>query len=280
MNRGQRAPGGGGGGVGSASGGHDGGRVDAVDVRGSGGTDGGAMACSVMTDGGPVADGGDGGGGVDGGDSATPMTCSAFMSFESCVVYGAMVLGPIAQRGFTGFSAISSPNYCGSALAIETNLMPSDADTVTHVGELYLMIPNGPINLGGKTVTVHVSASNTSTALTSFYLTPVNTDTLYGPGSAKVSPLRSTQWTTASASYAPGEPLVERVDRISIQVISNVDYQALVYVDEIDITTTPPDGGADIATGDVPASDARPADARDGGATDTPGDVRDGPTGS
>ena len=273
MNRGQRAPEGGGG-AGAGSGGHDGGRVDAMDVRGSGGTDGGAVACTV-TDGGA---GMDGGGGSDAGDAAAAMTCGALMSFENCVVYGAMLLGPIAQRGFTGFSAIASPTFCGAgALAIETNLlMPTDADKVSNVGELYLTIPGGPLNLGGKTVTVHASTNTSSTNLTSFYLTPVNTDTLYGPGSAKVSPLRSTQWTTASASFAVGEPLVERVDRFSIQVISNVDYQGTVYVDEIEITTTPPDAGA--ADGD--AADARPADAREGGATDTPADVRDGAAGN
>jgi hypothetical protein len=194
------------------------------------------------------------------------------MSFENCVVYGAQLPESGVQMGFTGFNAISSPTFCGAgALAIETRLMPPpDGGLETRQGQLLLSIPGGPIDLGGKTITVHVSASVASTNLTSFYLTPVRTDGVYGPSSAKVSPLR-TQWATASTNFPVGEPLVATIDRISLQVISSVDYAGTVYVDEIEIATTPPDGGGD-------AGDA--ADVREGGASDVPADTRDGPAGN
>jgi hypothetical protein len=66
---------------------------------------------------------------------------------------------------------------------------------------------------------------------------------------------------------------------LSLQVNTTVNYTGKIFVDEIDISPTPPDGGTNDGAGDGPASDARPPDVRDGGTTDAPGDVRDAPGG-
>ncbi|HET6147394.1 MAG TPA: hypothetical protein VFH68_07650 [Polyangia bacterium] len=263
VNRGQRPPGDGGGIAGA--GGQDASPVDVVDGRPNGGD--GSTACVAVDAGGPV-DGGDAG---DGGDAASATTCNSFMSFENCVVYGAQLPPPSSQLAFTGFSAVSAPTSCGGgALAIDAHLVPSDADTI-HFGEIYLTIPGGPIDLGGKTLTFHAAASVPSTNLTSLYLIPVSSLVMYGPA-AKVSPLK-TAWTTASVNIEPGEIVKDSV-KISIQLRGAAEYAGRIYIDEIEITNTPPDAGD--AGGDLPPSDVRPTDVRDGGTGDAT-DARDGP---
>ena len=273
VNRGQRPPDGGSGLGGMGTGGQDASSVDVVDGRGPDGAGGGSVACVASdagADAGADADAG-AGAGVDGGDA---MTCSSFMSFEGCVTYGAQLQPPSSQLAFTSVSAISSPTACGSgALAIDANLTFSDADSI-HFGELYLTIPGGPIDLGGKTLTFHAAASVPGTILTSLYLIPMSSIFEYGP-SVKVSPLKTT-WTTASVDIVPGVIVRDSV-RFSIQLRGPGEYAGRIYIDEIEITNTPPpDGGADAGDGGGDAGDVRPTDVRDGSAGDAT-DARDGP---
>jgi len=265
VNRGQHAPDGGGGGGGLGVGGQDAGH-DMAEPRDLNGPDTASTAC-VLADAGADARSG-----ADGADGAV---CSAFMSFENCVTYTPELPGPSSQLAFTNYSAISAPTYCGGgALAIDANLVVSDADTL-HFGELLLTIPGGPIDLGGKTLTVHVSATNTSSPLTTLYVIPLNSSYTYAPY-VRVSPLRTT-WTTASTSFEPGD-IVRETIKLSIQLRGPVDYAGKIYIDEIELTNTPPsDGGTGDAAGD--AGDVRPGDARDGAADGT-GDTRDGPAGN
>jgi len=201
------------------------------------------------------------------GVSADAMACPAFMNFEGCTLYGAMLSDSSSQLGFTGFAATSTAFCGGGALEVDVNLMPTDAQA-THVGEINLQIAGPPLDLGGKTIVFHAMAVPPSGNMTGIYVTAVGSRG-YAPTSAKVTPTRS-DWASGSTSYEVGEIKVVDVFKISVEVLSNVPYMGKVYVDEIDIIDTPADGGAD--------ADSRPPDARDGG-TDTPVDARDAPAG-
>jgi hypothetical protein len=168
----------------------------------------------------------------------------------------------------------SSQTFCGGgALQIEVDVSSEkDAGAVGH-GELFF--PVGGIDLSGKTLTVHVMAIPATPSTIRFNVIPV-TPSGYGPTSIGVSPIPA-QWTTRSFSYATVDSGVTMVDRLSIQVnnasgifVPPEIYTGTLYIDEIDIAPTPPDGG----TPDGGASDAR-TDAPDAPAAD----VRDAPAG-
>ena len=220
---------------------------------------------------------GAGGGGTgcnpDGGPEAG--ACTALLNFEGCNLYGATLNDPSSQLGFKSFSATSSQTFCGSgAMQIEVNVSNErDAGFVGH-GELFL--PLGGINLSGKTLTVHVMAIPATSNTIRFNVIPVTPDS-YGPTSIGFSPIPS-QWTTRSFTYDAVDSGVTVVDRLSIQVnngssVASPDvYVGTLYIDEIDISSTPPDGG----TADGGALDVR----ADGAAPDGPAsDVRDAPAG-
>ena len=255
VNRGQHAPDGSAGGDNdTGAGGHTGPIVDApTDPRGMGGA--GGTAC--IPDAGMVAD---------------AMACPALMNFEGCTTYGAVVSDSTVQLGFTGVMT-SSLAACGtSALQIQAAFMPPpDGSTATRTGEVSLVIPGGEVDLTGKTISFRAMANPPTNGLTVLYLTPI-ADTGYGPKSARISPVRN-DWTTGTQSYDVPDTPITHVTKFSIQVSSVVAYSGIIYIDEIDITPTPPDGGA----GD--AGDARSPDVRDGGTTDAAGDTRDAPAG-
>jgi hypothetical protein len=252
VNRGQHAPSDGGGSGGA--GGSDGGGSDVhIDTRGGGGS--GGTGC--IPDGGPDAS-----------------ACKAVFNFEGCNLYGAVLNDPTSQLGFKSFSATSSQTFCGSgALQIQVEVSnEKDAGFVGH-GELFL--PVGGINLSGKTLTVHVMAIPASPPTIRFNVIPVTPDS-YGPTSVSLAPIPA-EWTTRSFSYDAVDSGVMVVDRLSIQVNNGSSgaspdvYVGTLYIDEIDISPTPPpdagaDGGtvdvrADAAAADAPASDARDAPA-------------------
>jgi hypothetical protein len=255
VNRGQHAPsdGGGNGGAGGGAGGGDAGAVDShVDMRGNGG--GGGTNC--VPDAGPDA-----------------ASCKALFNFESCNLHGASLNDPSGQIGFKSFVLTSSQTFCGGgALQIEVNVSnEKDAGLVGH-GELFL--PVGGMDLSGKTLTVHVMADPATPNTIRFNVIPV-TPNGYGPTSIGISPIPA-QWTTRSFAFATVDSGVNMVDRLSIQVnnasgsVTPEVYVGTLYIDEIDISPTPTDGGT--SDGGVP--DVR-TDVPDAGA-----DARDAPAGS
>ena len=269
MNRGQHAPAGGSGG-GGGGGGTGGSNIDAsLDVHGTGGN-GGASVCVLGDAGASDASDGDASGGV---------ACNSLMNFENCLLYGAVLNDPDQQLGFKSFSAVSAPTFCGSgALQIDVSLSgDKDAGPVGH-GELYIRIPGGPIDLRGKTVTVHVMAIPATSNRINFNLIPV-TSVSYAPHSPKLSPIPD-QWATASDSFAPADLEladggVLLVDRFSIQANTGDSYVGKIFIDEIDVTTTPTDGAASDGRTDGAAPDGNQSDVRD-----AVGDVRDAPSGN
>jgi hypothetical protein len=241
VNRGQRAPDGG--------------------VGGSGGRDTGpGDASRDHAGGGPCA--------ADAGMDAA--SCTATFSFESCSTYGLNLNEEMFQEGIQSFSVVSAPAFCGGgALRLDINLMgQKDAGAQGH-GEIFL--PLGGRDLSGKILTVHVMADPATTISTRFNVIAV-TPTGYSGASISLSPIPA-QWTTRAISMDSFNTDVTMIDRLSIQVNNITDnYAGTVYIDEIDITTAPPDGGSD-AGGDG-AVDA--ADIRDSGTVDSViPDVRD-----
>jgi len=264
VNRGQRAPSdsgaGGAVGEGGAAGHVDAGHPDTgVDMGGAGGMNGQCVPDASVAG--------------DAGDAGDAAVCDATFNFEGCGNYNAMLNTPDQQVGFKSFMVVGSPTFCGGgALALEAHLTPIPDAGETHKGEVYIDVPGAPIDLGGKTITFSALAVPPLSTAT-VYILPVSNTRGYGP-QVKIVPSR-TDWTTGSTSYTVGDPLVADVSRLAIQFISNFDnYNGTLYVDEINISPTPVDGGAN----DGP-SDARPSDVRDGGTTDVPGDGRDAPAG-
>jgi hypothetical protein len=241
-------------GTGGHAGGHDGGNGDVPqDIS----TDGDAGSGCVAGDGGPDA-----------------ASCPATFNFENCALYGAYLNDATNQSGFTSFGLTSSQTACGmGALQIEVDVakVSTDAGTTSR-GEMYL--PLGGIDLSGKTLTIRVKAvpAGSTIRLNIIPVLPLS----YGGTTLGVSPIPA-DWTTRSVTFDSVDSGVTVVDRLSIYLtnISTTDrYVGTLYLDEIDISTPPVDGGTgDGAVPDGGASDLR----QDSGASDAPaGDVRDG----
>jgi hypothetical protein len=260
VNRGQHAPDGGTGGdtgIGGSAG-HVGPVTDgSIDLRGAGGAGGAGPCVPLAADAAPAAD---------------AAICPATVNFENCATYNATLSGTMPQAAFKSF-LVSPMAFCGSgSLEIDTKLMVVADASETGKGEVTIDVPGGQIDLGGKTITFHALAIPPTGNTTNIYVLPVSNTRGYG-AFVRITANR-TDWGTGSTSYAVGDPIVADVTRLSIQILSPVDYTGKIYIDEIDISPTPPDGGA----GDT--LDARPSDVREGGSTDAPAvDARDAPAG-
>jgi len=226
-NRGMHAPGDGG----SSGTGATGGRGGA----GVGGRGGGAGTAPGGTGGGPTGTAGTTGTAgncnvaVDAGAS-TGGACGSMFSFESGVQ------GATINSGSTAFTAVkqsSAFTYCGSGALAITALFSGSTGPTTK-GEGVLNLPSAPLDLTGKTITVHVAADpgcsqnlNLSMVLNTqagpIYFNPdfpiLNVTNTWKTGATTVGAVSGS--TTALA--------------ISLQVTSPNNYTGTIYVDEIDI---------------------------------------------
>lgn len=210
--RGGSSAGGRGGGGGTAPGGTGGGPTG---VAGTGGTTGAAGNCNVPPDAGASS----GAGGA----------CGAMFNFESGVQGATIGTG----MAFTMVKQSGAFTFCGSgALAITS--MFSGATGSTTKGEILLNLPAAPLDLTGKTITVHVASDpgcsqnlNLSMVLNTqsgpIYFNPdfpiLNVTNTWKTGATTVGAVSGS--TTALA--------------LSLQVTSPNGYQGTIYVDEIDI---------------------------------------------
>jgi hypothetical protein len=226
-NRGMRAPSDGS----SGSTGGIGGKVD------------GALDMAMDLGGGDRASGGAGGGGssgcvvADGGADAG--ACNARFNFENCALYGA-TLNTSSQTGFKSFVNAPPPptGACGEgALQVACDFT---SDAAAAQGEVIISI--GSQNLSGKTLTVRVMMNPATSNITGFFIIPVSPTGGYYPYQLVVKPVPN-QWTTRSVTFGPVDAGFMMVDKLSIQVNSSDDYVGTLWVDEIDISTPPPDAG-------------------------------------
>jgi len=199
-----------GGGGGTAPGGTGGGPTG---TAGASGTTGAAGNCNTAVDAGPSSGG----------------ACGAMFNFESGVQGATIGTG----MAFTMVKQSGAFTFCGSG-ALAITAMFSGSMGSTTKGEIVLNLPSAPLDLTGKTITVHVAADpgcsqnlNLSMVLNTqagpIYFNPdfpiLNVTNVWKTGSTTVGAVNGS--TTALA--------------ISLQVTSPNNYTGTIYVDEIDV---------------------------------------------
>jgi hypothetical protein len=258
-------------GVGGHGGGSGGAMVDASrdapDGGGGGGIDGGGGSGGDSCDVDGGADGGDAGAVVDAGG---PSVCTAMFNFESpagCGLYGATlgnnVDNPPQTAGFTNLRH-SALARCGrGSMAVDV-----DFDTAARTGgEIIVTIsPSGTASFTGKTLSLSMMGSADG-GNSRFYVYLIANGTFQPVLMAPIT----TTWQSFSVSLPvpdAGAASTENVMSISLEAFGRgANYKGTIYIDELDVRDTAPDGGA---------NDGGPSDARDA----APGDARDAPSGN
>jgi hypothetical protein len=222
-NRGMHAPDDGGPGAAGSAGSAGRGGSGAAGRGGSGG-------------GGATGKGGTGGqatgtGGTCGGVAAagTPDAgaCAAMFNFETDNE------GATINAGSTAFTAImrsTATSYCGSGAMAITALFSGTSGTTTK-GEVLIPLPSSPVDLTGKTITVHVAADpGCSADLNLSVVLNTQSGPVYFTPAFPIRPVTNTWKTgTATVTAAPGSLA------LSLQAFSSTGYQGTIYVDEIDV---------------------------------------------
>ncbi len=204
---------------------------------------------------------------VDGGDagaadSGSVGPCTAMFNFESpagCGLYGATLNqdpnNPKNTDGFTGLHHTGNA-FCGrGAMAIDV-----DFNTTTRLGGEVVIPINPTANYTGKTLSIAIKGSAAGGSNTRFQVLLVTTR--YEPKSISI-PI-TTDWTQVAVTLpTEADASADGVIRISLQAHGAIDpYLGTIYVDELDVRNTPPDGGVD-AVDARPDADAAPVDSRD-----------------
>jgi len=234
-NRGMHAPDGDAGSAGTAGrGGQSGtsGRGGAAGT-GRGGAPTGTAGVGGAT-GGSSGTGGTGGGScnvaaTDGG--ATGGACGAMFNFESGV-QGATLTGS-TQLAFKSIAQAGGFTYCGTGALAITAMFTGNVGNSTK-GEVLINLPGAPVNLTGKTITVHV-ASDPGCSSDLYLSMVVNTQSgpMYFSPPYQVRPITS-MWQTGTVTVSVDGGAMSAL-ALSLQMFSSTGYQGTIYVDEIDI---------------------------------------------
>jgi hypothetical protein len=191
-------------------------------TAGTGGT-GGAMTGTSGTGGGTcnvVA--------TDGG--ATGGACGATFNFESDVQGATINSGSSAFQKVAKSSAFT---YCGSG-ALAITAMFSGTSGATTKGEVLINLPASPIDLTGKTITVHVAADpGCSNDLNLSLVLNTQAGPVYFTPAFPIRPVTNA-WKTGIAMVTAVAGSTSAL-ALSLQAFSSTGYQGTIYVDEIDI---------------------------------------------
>jgi hypothetical protein len=144
--------------------------------------------------------------------------------------------GALINSGSLAFTAVapsSAFTFCGSGALAITGLFSGTSGPTTK-GEVLINLPGAPVDLTGKTITVHIAANPGCSADLALFLL-VNTQA----GSFTIGapfPLRpvTSMWMTGSATV-PAVAGSTTAVALSLQVFSYTGYTGTIYVDEIDI---------------------------------------------
>lgn len=164
--------------------------------------------------------------------------CTATFNFESGTHDATINIGSSA---FTNVSRSSAYSYCGSgALAIAAQF--SGTSGATTKGEVLINLPGAPLDLTGKTVSVHVASDPGCNADLNLSLV-LNTQAgpMYFPSVFPISPVNNS-WKTATATVAAGGGATTAL-AVSLQAFSSSGYHGTIYVDEVDVGTPGAGGG-------------------------------------
>ena len=193
--------------------------------------------------GGTTGTGGRGGGGTGGGPTGTAGAgacdlapganmaggaCGAMFNFETDTEGATINAGSTA---FTGVMKVGDSTYCGSG-ALAINALFSGTSGATTKGEVLINLPGAPVDLTGKTITIHVAADpGCSADLNLSVVLNTQAGPVYFTPAFPIRPVNNT-WKTGTATVTTGATASLA---ISLQAFSSTGYQGTIYVDEIDI---------------------------------------------
>jgi hypothetical protein len=156
--------------------------------------------------------------------------CGATFNFETDV-QGATI--NTSSPAFQSVAKSSAFTFCGSgALAIAAVFSGTSGSTIK--GEVLINLQGAPVDLTGKTITVHVAADpGCSTDLNLSVVLNTQSGAIYFTPTFPIRPVTN-MWKTASATV-PATAGSTTALQLSLQAISATGYQGTIYVDEIDI---------------------------------------------
>jgi len=220
------------------------GNVGTAGRGGQGGTTGrggAAGTASAGTGGAPTGTAGSGGGGATGSAGngascglpadagASGGACGAMFNFETDVQGATINTGSSAFQSVAKSSAFT---FCGSG-ALAITAMFSGTSGVTTKGEVLINLPGAPLDLTGKTITVHVAADpGCSTDLKLSLVLNTQAGPVYFTSVFPISPVTN-MWKTGTATIGAGGATTALA--LSLQAFSSTGYQGTIYIDEIDI---------------------------------------------
>src|SRR5262249_24805695 len=105
----------------------------------------------------------------------------------------------------------------------------------TIKGEIVLPLPNAPIDLTGKMITVHVAsdAGCSNSMLNMSMVVNTQSGPIYFSPSPLIRPITTT-WSMATAPV-PASADATAALNVSLQFFSSDSYKGTIYVDEVDI---------------------------------------------
>lgn len=183
---------------------------------GRGGTGGGAggAACAIPADAG----------------AATSGACGATFNFETDT-QNAMI-NTTGSMAFMSLSTSSAFTYCGAgALAIAAEFSGTQGATIK--GEVLLPLPGAPVDVTGKTITVHVASDPGCSDLNLSMVLNTQSGPMYFTSAFPIS-MVTNSWKTAAVTIAPDAGATNALN-LSLQAFSTTGYQGTIYIDEVDV---------------------------------------------
>jgi hypothetical protein len=229
-NRGMHAPDAGSGAAGSSgSAGSSGQSGTAGD--GTGGTAaagaGGAPTGVAGTGGGATGTGGGCELATDAGASGG--ACGAMFNFETGIQGATITAG---SQAFKSVAASGAFTYCGSGGLAITAMFTGTTGSGTR-GELLINLPGAPVDLTGKTITVHVASDPGCSDLYLSMVVNTQSGQIYFTPPTQIRPITSA-WQTGTVTVN-GDGGSTSALAISLQMFSATGYEGTIYVDELDI---------------------------------------------
>ena len=157
--------------------------------------------------------------------------CGAMFNFEGTTEGATLLAG---SQAFTAVSQGTTPRtYCGAgSLAIAAAFSGTSGATTKGEVDMPLGVDGGSVDLSGKTLTVHASASPVACG-DDLRLRVVLDTTSGSPVVLSINGLTS-NFTTASTLLG-GDAGAHASNKLAIEVLSISGYTGTIYVDEIDI---------------------------------------------
>jgi hypothetical protein len=137
------------------------------------------------------------------------------------------------STGFTGVMKSSAFTYCGTG-ALAINALFSGTSGPSVKGEVLINLPGAPVDLGGKTITLHVAADpGCASDLDLSLVLNTQAGPVYFTSTFPLMKITNS-WVTGTATVpAGGAPTALA---LSLQVFSSAtNYHGTIYIDEIDI---------------------------------------------